>query len=417
MAHATMGEFGAELVRWMDQRRIGVRGLARKAGYSPGHISDLRSGRRAPSADVAGDLDDALGAAGALEAAASRPAPPRTNGAAGMRGVGPSSANLLSGELEPWELADALTRSSLSITAVGFMEQSVTSLAARYPFTQPADLIPGVQAMLRAVNDALRRPQPVNVRARCVRLAGILCGVAGQVADDTARPDQSAAWFGAAMVAANETGDADLAAWVLALRGIGCHFRDEYSLSAELLDRGRRAASSSTSRRQAWLVALSARAHAAVAAQRGIVERKSDVMRALDDARDLLEAAGQSSETDFFDGPRLAGMAGTTMLLLGDPRAAQALISEALAGRAIGDVKGRALLTLDLAECMAAAREPDRAAALAARAIGMAGSDTVLPVMTRAAAVHEALQPWSDTQAVLDLRSQMIDMKMAETEA
>src|SRR5258708_3421314 len=115
------------------------------------------------------------------------------------------------------------------------------------------------------------------------------------------------------------------------------------------------------------------------------------------------QAAGPSSDTDFFDGPRLAGMAGTTMLLLGDTRAAKALIAEALAGRANGDVKGRALLTLDLAECMATDREPDQAACLAARAIGMAGSDIVLPVMTRAATVHEALRPWSGTRAVLEL--------------
>jgi hypothetical protein len=73
---------------------------------------------------------------------------------------------------QPWELADALTRSSLSTTTVGFMEDSVTSLAARYPFTPPADLIPGVQSMLRAVNDALGCSQPLSVRARCVRLAG-----------------------------------------------------------------------------------------------------------------------------------------------------------------------------------------------------------------------------------------------------
>jgi hypothetical protein len=297
------------------------------------------------------------------------------------------------------------------------MEEAVTSLAAQYPFTPPTDLIPGVQAMLRSVKDALGCSQPLDVRARCVKLAGILCGVAGQAADDTAHPDQSSAWFSAAKVAADETGDRDLAAWVLALRSIGCHFRGEYSLSAELLDQARISAASSTSRRQAWLAALSARAHAAVAAQRGrIAESKTDVIRAIDDAHSCLQDAGPLSDTDFFDGPRLAGMAGTTMLLLGDTPAAKALIAEALARRANGDVKGRALLTLDLAECMATDREPDQAVCLATRAINMAGSDVVRPVMSRAAAVYEALRPWSGNRAVLELGGQLTTMNIAEME-
>jgi hypothetical protein len=258
---------------------------------------------------------------------------------------------------EPWELADTLTRSSLSAAAVGFMEEAVTSLAARYPFTPPADLIPGVQSMLAAVNDALGHSQPLGIRARCVRLAGVLCGVAGQLADDRGRPDQSAAWFSAAGLAAAETGDQDMAAWALALRSIGCHFRGEYAESAVLLDRARAAASSCAPRRRAWLAALSARAQAAVASRRGITAGGSGVMRTVDDARDWLEAAGAPTGTDFFDGPRLAGMTGTTLLLLGDTQRARAHIGEALAGRAAGDVKGRALLTLDLAECMAAGRD------------------------------------------------------------
>jgi hypothetical protein len=318
---------------------------------------------------------------------------------------------------QPWELADTITRSSLSITAVGFIEEAVTSLAARYPFTPPADLIPGVQSMLRAVNDALGRSQPLNVRARCVRLAGVLCGVAGQLADDTGRPDKSAAWFSAAGLAAAETGDLDMAGWALALRSIGCHFRGEYAESTVLLDRARAAALSSAPRRRAWLAALSARAQAAVASQRrGITASKSDVMRTVDDAHGWLEAAGPPTDTDFFDEPRLAGMAGTTLLLLGDTDGAKAHIGEALAGRDSGDVKGRALLTLDLAECMAASREPEEAAGLAVRAVGMTGTGTVLPVVARAAAVRRALEPWSRTRAVAELGGCLADITVTGTE-
>lgn len=139
-------------------------------------------------------------------------------------------------------------------------------------------------------------------------------------------------------------------------------------------------------------------------------------MRTVDDARDWLEAAGAPTDTDFFDGPRLAGMTGTTLLLLGDTEGAKAHISEALAGRASGDVKGRALLTLDLAECMAASREPEEAAGLAVRAVSMTGTGIVLPVAARAATVHRALQPWSGTRAVAELGGCLADITVTGTE-
>jgi hypothetical protein len=319
----------------------------------------------------------------------------------------------------PWELAAALTRSSLSAAAAGLMEEAVTDLAARYPYTPPADLAPDVQSMLATVNTALGETQTLQVRARCVRLAGVLAGVAGQLADDSGRPDRSAAWFSAAGIAAAETGDPDLSAWALALRAIGCHFRGEYALSADLLSQASAAASSSAPRRQAWLAALSARAEAAVAAQRQQPGAGMPaVLQAVGDARAYLGLAGAPSGTDFFDTPRLAGMAGTSLLMLRDTGRARELLTEALDGRAPSDVKGRALLTLDLAECLAAEAEPEAAAALAGQALDMAdgGASIVRPVAARAAAVHQALAPWASTGAVQDIKGRLAEIRAAGTE-
>lgn len=65
-----MSGFGAELERWMRVRGVGVRELHRRSGYSAGYITQLRQGLRNPSPEAARDLDDALGAAGALAASA-----------------------------------------------------------------------------------------------------------------------------------------------------------------------------------------------------------------------------------------------------------------------------------------------------------------------------------------------------------
>jgi hypothetical protein len=65
-----MTSFGDALERWMTARETGVRPLGRRSGYSPGHISDLRSGRKHPSPEAGQDLDDALSAGGQLAALA-----------------------------------------------------------------------------------------------------------------------------------------------------------------------------------------------------------------------------------------------------------------------------------------------------------------------------------------------------------
>lgn len=320
---------------------------------------------------------------------------------------------------QPWELADALTRSSLSPAAVGLVEDSVIGLAARYPFTPPADLAPDVQAMLKTVNDALGQSQTLQIRARCVRLAGILCGVAGQLADDTGSPVRAAAWYSAAGLAGAEAGDPDLSAWALALRAIGCHFRGEYALSAQLLEQARAFARASAPRRQAWLAALSARAQAATLAGREQEHAAAPgILRAIGDARSFLESAGTPSGTDFFDGPRLAGIAGAALLMLRDTRRARELLAEALDGRAPEDVKGRALLSLDLAECHAVDGEPEAAASLAACAVAMADSESsiIRPVAARAAAVHRVLRPWSGSGAVLELEGRLAEIGAAGTE-
>jgi hypothetical protein len=54
----------------MEARDVGVRALSRRTGYSAAFISQLRAGKRHPSADAAQDLDDALGAQGNLLASA-----------------------------------------------------------------------------------------------------------------------------------------------------------------------------------------------------------------------------------------------------------------------------------------------------------------------------------------------------------
>src|SRR5712691_10161343 len=65
-----MSTFGEALARLMTARQIGVRALAARSHYSPGYISNLRSGRKQPSPECGAELDRILGAVGELAALA-----------------------------------------------------------------------------------------------------------------------------------------------------------------------------------------------------------------------------------------------------------------------------------------------------------------------------------------------------------
>jgi plasmid maintenance system antidote protein VapI len=57
-----MAEFAAEVRRFMAERGISLRGLARAASYDPSHLSKVLNGRKPASPYLAARLDDALGA-------------------------------------------------------------------------------------------------------------------------------------------------------------------------------------------------------------------------------------------------------------------------------------------------------------------------------------------------------------------
>jgi hypothetical protein len=314
-------------------------------------------------------------------------------------------------EPEPWQLADALTRSSVSMTTLDFVERAITGLAASYPFTPPGEMAPQVGAMMRRMHDALGQSQPLKVRARCARLAGVLCGVAGQLADDMGRFGRASGYFDAAELAAAEAEDPDLTAWVLAIRSIGLFYRGQYAASAGLLERAEVSAEGSAARRRAWLAALSARAYAALACRAQSAGERRGVMASLARAYAKMgQEAGPPGGTEFFDAPRLAGMAGSALLLMRDTGRSRELLAEALAGRSPADTKGRALLTLDMAESFTIDGDPEQAAALGAGALDLVRGDVIQPVLERAREIGRRLRPWEDATAVRDLSGRLAEI-------
>jgi hypothetical protein len=196
------------------------------------------------------------------------------------------------------------------------------------------------------VSRLLEGPLPVAHRRRLVVLAGVLAGLAGNLAFDLKQRARAEAYLTVALQAAREAESADLGAWTLAMRSILPAYDGDPAGALALIQQGHAFAGRAvTPTRRAWLAAMEAKAHAGLGDARECSE-------ALGCATDTIQHAGASENwlgTDFFDMPRLLAFKGTCALLLRKPKAARAALAEGLAQRPLSDVKGRSLAQLDLA--------------------------------------------------------------------
>jgi hypothetical protein len=289
----------------------------------------------------------------------------------------------LSDSVQPWELADAMTHVTISATTLDYMERTVFSYATRYPSTPPAVLLPEVSAQLPRLRDVLNHPQPLQTRRRAVTLLGVLSGLAGNLWWDLGREDHAAGFFDVSELAGQEAEDPDLTAWVLATRSIGAFFAGQHRNAADLLARAEdTAALRSSPRRRAWVAALQARSAAAMG---------DDYL-----SRAALERAHQH-------------MAAVSEPPSGTHRAIP-LLTQARGRRASTDVKGRAVVTLDLAECHVVDHEPEEAVRLATDALDSVDGSMVAPIVVRARRLRARMERWPELPAVRELDARLPEL-------
>ncbi len=247
----------------------------------------------------------------------------------------------------------------------------------------------------------VRNPGP----DRAVTLLGVLSGLAGNLWLDLGKEDQAAEFFDVGELAGKEAEDPDLTAWVVATRSIGAFFAGQHRNAADLLARAEDAAGlRSSPRRRAWVAALRARPAAAMGdhyLSQAALERAHRHMAAVSEP---------PCGSEFFDAPRLDGLAGTTYLLMGDTHRAIPLLTQARDRRASTDAKGRALVTLDLAECHVVDHEPEEAVRLAALALDGVKGTMVAPIVVRARRLLAQLERWPELSAVRELEARLREL-------
>jgi tetratricopeptide (TPR) repeat protein len=381
---------------------VGAAQIARRTGLSTSRVSEIMSGERVVSSmDVIERIADGLHIPGRMLGLADRPWETTPGPAAYQPAVIP----------ETWEVLDMLSRSTVSDAALAHLEAAVAEVAYRYPVNSPANSAATLQRQLVGVHDLLSRPQQLAARRRCIRILTVVSGLLGFAHHDLGDRGRSEAHFHLGLVAAEEGEADDLTAWLLTMQSIVEYTAGRWDTAAGLLRRATGLARTAGPRRRAWVAANLARAMAASGS-------RTDALATLDQAAALLDLADEPvGGLDFFTTPRLDGLAGETYAHLGEHEAAADLLDTAIRHRADADIKGKAVLTIDLAECRLGQGDVEAACATAQGALDIAGDEVIHRLVLRATQFQNALGPWRSTRPVRELTARVRESKYQLTRA
>jgi hypothetical protein len=201
-----MGDFAAEVRRFMKARGMSLRETARAAGYSDHTLlSKVLNGHKPVTPYLAACLDEALAADGAIVAAARVAANQAEAARLPLRELADHAA-----ELGQW----AESGSAGPGTIAG-LEDEIARIARDYTTSPPGPLIVRASEVCRRVSGLLRQHQRLRyardlyvVGARCCAFLGVALGDLGQ-------QTESATYARTALILAEESADPSAIAMAL----------------------------------------------------------------------------------------------------------------------------------------------------------------------------------------------------------
>ena len=331
----------------MAARDIGVRELARRVHYNPGHISNLRTGRSRPSPELAADLDTALGAGGVLVTLA----PPRQQ-----------LTRADDGDLELIELARQVEASDVGSGTIELLQTATDGLARQYTTAEPTGVAASARRHLRYVTGLIGKRATLTQHRDLLVIAGWLSAViacASYDAGDTA----SAATATRMTRQFGETAEhAELTAWSFEIAAWFALTEGRFADAAALCDAGIERAGTSNAGVQ--LAVQTARAHARMGDRQAL-----DALATARTTLRRLAGTGDPQNHFVFDASKFEFYVGTVLAWLGtDDQAAVSharwVIAECQQDGAVRWPMRLAISQLDLALIAARRGDLDEAVAL-----------------------------------------------------
>lgn len=212
------------------------------------------------------------------------------------------------------------------------------------------------------LRNILSRRQPLDLQKRLYRVMAQLAGLIAISVNDVSRGQEAHAWLHTARLAAEETGDRELRAWIAARKAMLYLWYERPAERAVYFARMAQAMSGKTpSSAGSLAAAMEARAQARLG-------RKREALAAVNRAEEIFDGLSPvETEPSIlgFDVHRLRWCQQNALTILGETRPAMKMQAEA---RRLSDID-LALVQLDRASCLIQEKHPDHGCLLASEAI------------------------------------------------
>ncbi|MFD0572637.1 hypothetical protein ACFQ0T_29790 [Kitasatospora gansuensis] len=241
-------------------------------------------------------------------------------------------------------LAEALTESVSELTMEQW-ERSAAEYGHAYQMRPPRELLAESVLDFVEVQQLLEQRQAADYRTRLCHVAAQLAGTAGIALVALGEQREARSWFRCAQLAAEETADRGLRAWLIAREAVIPFYYGSPRAAADLAERARMVAGGTPSATAAWAPSLEARALARL----GRADDARQAMRLAEQAFARLDHT-QTDDTAYgYTARQLQWHIGSMHTTLGDTRRAQAALDTALTMYAPAEYLDRALIALDQA--------------------------------------------------------------------
>ncbi|MEU8177685.1 XRE family transcriptional regulator [Microbispora hainanensis] len=284
---------------------------------------------------------------------------------------------------------ETMVTATVSPAMLDQWEQATFGFGRQYMNTPPVRLLCDVMLEFTAVRKALDRRQPIDVQERLCRMAAQLAGLSGMIMIDLGDQRMARGFFRTGRMAADETGDRALRAWVTAREALVPLYYGDPREALTLAKKSRDLAGHTPCAARTMAPVVEARALAKIAGVNGsrheVVEQAK---RALHRARAAFQQMNDSDREDPAFGyteRQLYFYQGDVLVKLGQTVEADVILQQALDKYTDEDLLDQTLIRFDRAMCRLIDGDVDAALKLGEEAIELVDKDYRTDLLLRPA--------------------------------
>ncbi|MFC0865303.1 XRE family transcriptional regulator [Sphaerimonospora cavernae] len=248
-----------------------------------------------------------------------------------------------------------IVSSTVSPAMLDHWEQTTNGFGRQYMNTQPLRLLCDVLLEFSAVRRVLESRQPIEMQERLCKMAAQLAGLAGMIMIDLGDHRQARSFFRTGRIAADETGDRALRAWVTAREALVPLYYGDPREALSLARKSRDLAGQTPCAARTMAPVVEARALAKMTSASGprheVVEQAKRALHRARAAFSQMNASDQEDPAFGYTERQLYFYQGDVLVQLGQTLEADVMLEQALGKYTGEDLLDQTLIRFDRALC------------------------------------------------------------------